>query len=278
MVLPGPARPARAGDEDKATSAAVQASRQKVLREMRRTLKEEDDRLIVLAKQVLAEPDAPGSLEDQILNMFITVKSAEANYLNAKLTREIAEIAVKEYTEGVFVQDLQTVEGEVLLARSALERGRDLVEVAKERQARIKEVAKEDTAFGRMLNYDYSDRIFLAMLEAGKRKYRSKWPRARRRFCWNTPRKSELKELESDVKKAHSDELAKQATWELEKAKLDKMQKAVKAPWPASNIGKRLLALLDRAIPIQEQAHAKLERARQGRRIPVSRSRRKSAS
>ena len=93
-VLPGPARPARAGDEDKATSsAAVQASRQKFLREMQRTLKEHDDRLIVLAKQVLAEPDAPGSLEDQIINMQITVKSAEANYLNAKLKREVAEIA-----------------------------------------------------------------------------------------------------------------------------------------------------------------------------------------
>jgi hypothetical protein len=34
---------------------------------------------------------------------------------------------------------------------------------------------------------------------------------------------------------------------------------ALKAPWPASGIGKRLLTLLDRAIPVQEQAHAKLD-------------------
>ena len=53
--------------------------------------------------------------------------------------------------------------------------------------------------------------------------------------------------------------MARQATWELEKAKLDRMQKALKAPWPASDIGKRLLALLDRAMPIEEQAHAKLD-------------------
>ncbi len=36
-----------------------------------------------------------------------------------------------------------------------------------------------------------------------------------------------IKELESDVKKAHSDELAKQATWELEKGKEDKLEKQI---------------------------------------------------
>ena len=36
-----------------------------------------------------------------------------------------------------------------------------------------------------------------------------------------------IKELESEVKKAHSDELAKQATWELEKSKEDKLEKQI---------------------------------------------------
>ena len=36
-----------------------------------------------------------------------------------------------------------------------------------------------------------------------------------------------IKELESEVKKAHSDELAKQATWELEKGKETKLEKQI---------------------------------------------------
>ena len=38
-----------------------------------------------------------------------------------------------------------------------------------------------------------------------------------------------IKELESEVEKAHSDELAKKATWELEKSKEDKLEKQIAA-------------------------------------------------
>jgi hypothetical protein len=37
------------------------------------------------------------------------------------------------------------------------------------------------------------------------------------------------------------------------------MEKALTAPWPNSDIGKRLFTLLDRAAPIVEQVHAKLD-------------------
>ena len=64
------------------------------------------------------------SLRDQLVNQKITTKSAEANHENAKLTREVAEIAVVEYEEGIFKQDLATVEGEIKLAESDLSRAR----------------------------------------------------------------------------------------------------------------------------------------------------------
>ena len=47
------------------------------------------------------------ALNDQLVNQKITTKSAEANHENAKLTREVAEIAVVEYEEGIFKQDLR---------------------------------------------------------------------------------------------------------------------------------------------------------------------------
>ena len=47
---------------------------------------------------------------------------ALAKYENAKLTREVAEIAVVEYTEGIYKADLQTIDNEIGLAKSDLER------------------------------------------------------------------------------------------------------------------------------------------------------------
>lgn len=258
-VLPVPARPARAGDEGRGGPSASQTSRQDFIREIRRTLKEQDDRLIALARQVLDEPDSPQSLADQLVGTRIMVAKAESDYLNARLDREVKEIAIREYTEGVFIQDRTAVEGEVALARSDLERARDLVDVAKGRQARIKEVADENTAYGRMLNYDFSDRIVLAMLEVDKRKLALEQAEAKKQSLLKFTQLARTKQLEADVKGAYSNELAKQATWELEKAKLARLQEGVKAPWPASSIGKRLLALLDRATPIEEQAHARLD-------------------
>jgi hypothetical protein len=258
-VWPCPSRPAWAGDDDKSTSSAAQASRQKFIREMRRTLKEEDDRLIVLVKQVLEEPDAPGRLSDQILNTRITVKSAEASYLNAKLKREVAEIAVKEYTDGVYLQDKATVDGEIAQARKDLERAHILVDVAKERQADIKAVADGRTAYGRMINYDLSDRVDLAVLKVASYELALQNAESKKKVLDEYTKLKRTSELKADVKKTYSDELAKQAMWELEQMKLEKMQKALKTPWPASSIGKRLLELVDRAVPIEEQAHAKLE-------------------
>ena len=74
------------------------------------------------------EPGAPAGfleldsapLRDQLINQRITTKSAEANFQNAKLTREVAEIAVVEYEQGIYIQDLATVEGEIKLAESDL--------------------------------------------------------------------------------------------------------------------------------------------------------------
>ena len=71
------------------------------------------------------------ALSDQLVNQKITTKSAEANHENAKLTREVAEIAVVEYEEGIFKQDFATVEGEIKLAESDLSRSEDRLDWAR---------------------------------------------------------------------------------------------------------------------------------------------------
>ena len=50
--------------------------------------------------QLVCELD-PARIKDRLANQKITTRAAEAAYQNARLTLEVAEIAVKEYTEGI---------------------------------------------------------------------------------------------------------------------------------------------------------------------------------
>jgi HlyD family secretion protein len=161
---------------------------------------------------LLCELDS-AALRDQLVNQRITTKSAEANYLNAKLTREVAEIAVKEYKEGVYVQDLQTVEGEIKLAESDQVRADDRLDWAK-----------------RMYKKGYVSKATLVSeeLNSEKAKYTLEQAQSKKKVLKEYTYEKTIKELDSDVKKANSDELAKQATWELEKGKENKLETQIK--------------------------------------------------
>ena len=76
---------------------------------------------------VVCELD-PTELQDRQNSQKLTVASAEAVFRSARLAREVAEIAVLEYKEGIFVQDLATSEGEIKLAESDLLRAEDNLE------------------------------------------------------------------------------------------------------------------------------------------------------
>ncbi len=61
-----------------------------------------------------------------------TLQAALADYKNAVLVREVAEIAVVEYTQGIYKQDIENVAGEIALAESDLKRARELSNVDKQ--------------------------------------------------------------------------------------------------------------------------------------------------
>jgi HlyD family secretion protein len=160
---------------------------------------------------IICELDS-AALSDQLVNQRITTKSAEANYINAKLTREVAEIAVKEYVEGVYKQDLQTVEGEEKLAESDLVRSEDRLDWA--RRMFDKGYVSVATKISEELNFK-------------KAQFALEQSQSKKKVLVEYTREKTIKTLESDVKKANSDELAKQATWELEKGKEYKLEKQI---------------------------------------------------
>ncbi len=78
-------------------------------------------------------------------------------------------------------------------------------------------------------------------------------------------------ELRSEVHKAHADELAKQATWELSKSMLEKAQKEGEGT-DLPEDRKRILALIDEAIPLEDRIRARLLEVSKSEELPESKA------
>ena len=163
--------------------------------------------------EVVCELDS-AALKDSLTNQKITTESAKANFANATLTREVAEIAVREYVEGIYKQDLATVEGEIKLAESELSRAEDRVDWAQ------RMYLKGYVSLAQKVSED---------LALKKARFALEQAQSKKKVLVDYTRDKTIKELESDVKKALSDELAKKATLELETGKEKKLERQIAA-------------------------------------------------
>jgi HlyD family secretion protein len=152
------------------------------------------------------------SLKDQLTNQKIATQGAEASFQNAKLTREVAEIAVKEYVEGIYLQDRATIEGEIKLAESDLARAADRVDWA-----------------SRMFEKGYVSKAQKVSEELNfqKAKFTLEQSQSKKHVLENYTKAKTIKELKSEVEKALSDELAKKQTYQLERDKEAKLEKQI---------------------------------------------------
>lgn len=78
----------------------------------------------------LVELDSSALAEDRLLQQ-INVNTAEAAVIEAQNLYETAVIAQREYLEGIFVQERQTIESEVFVAEENLSRAEEYVEYSK---------------------------------------------------------------------------------------------------------------------------------------------------
>jgi multidrug resistance efflux pump len=77
--------------------------------------------------EIICELD-PSECQDRLANYEITIKAAEADVQGARLAREVAEVSVIQYVEGIFRQELAQTTSEIKLAESKLSRSEDHVE------------------------------------------------------------------------------------------------------------------------------------------------------
>jgi hypothetical protein len=218
------------------------------------------DEILSLGAAALEGGDGGARPASSVPNQRITVLSASAKYENAKLTRQVAEIAVVEYEEGIFKQDLATAMGELKLAEADAARAVDMIELAKKRLAEIRQVSKSSSSEDLAYEYMYEDRVAEAELREPKARLAVEKAKAKLKLLQEHTRAKRVKKLKAEVEKARSDELAKKAGWELEMSKLRTLEKAGNGE--ARNIHEqRALALLDRAVSLAEQLKTKLDQA-----------------
>ena len=148
--------------------------------------------------QLVCELDS-AALKDQLTNQIIATEGAKAAHQNAKLTREVAEIAVKEYVEGVYLQELQTVRGEKALAEAEQKRAVDRLEWSN----RMREKGYVSIGNNIADKVTLSCKVFTFDCGSTRQKVLEKYTRDKT-----------IKELQSDVEKARADELLKARAYE----------------------------------------------------------------
>jgi multidrug efflux pump subunit AcrA (membrane-fusion protein) len=158
--------------------------------------------------QLVCELDS-AALKDQLVNQQITEKSAEAIFENAKLTRENADYDQTEYTEDLFPREQRENEGEIKVAESELAVGKEQFDALR--------------AVGGANKLD----VMRAELAIARANLALEKARNRLHFLTDYTKGKQLKGLQSAVKKARSEELAKEAVWELEKSKAGGLERQI---------------------------------------------------
>jgi hypothetical protein len=257
----------RAGDEPRSqpkTPAASAKEPTALEAETERTLKRLHDEMATLAIEALAGLEGAEGVGGDVASQGLAVEAAKARYDYARLAREAAEIALKEY-DAMSGQEKESREVDVKLAQAELEKAKEAIKPAKERLARIKQARKGRTV-DLVNQWYYEGGVVSAQLQMRKTEFAVEAAQSKLKLFIDYERARRIKELRSDLEKARSGELANKATWDLEQSKLAKLKRMQD---PKNNQSlltaprKRILALLDQAIPIEEQLGARLDQLKQ---------------
>jgi hypothetical protein len=135
-------------------------------------------------------------------------RRAESAYKQAVQARKVAEYAIKEYVEGDFKQEKATIEGQIALAKSDLERAIDRVEWS-------------DKA--RKLGHVSAARNIADHLSRDRSTFELEQNQTRLAVLLKYTREKTIKELDSEVQKARVAEKVRREQYERERARRKRM-------------------------------------------------------
>ena len=181
---------------------------------------------------VIGELDAT-SLRDHLANQQVTTGNANAAYESAKLAREVAELALKEYVDGVFKRDLKSLKSEVAAARSAIMRTESRLERTRRARERLNAPNPGNggtkTRDDIVSELDLDDRLDDAEKTLVRERNAFELARTKLDMLEKFSLPKTTKELQIDVVRKQADELAKRRMWELEQSKDEKLERQIAA-------------------------------------------------
>jgi hypothetical protein len=198
------------------------------------------------------------------------VEAATANLSDATFDREIAEMTLAEYEELVAKRDLANAQEELKLAELDLARAKELNQLAQECAGKIKPAGKDapkEVVDAR--EFREGALVLSAQFDEFKASYGIERARLRLLVSNKLERFDREQELKKGVERARSVERAKKGLLQQEEAKLKTMQGGTRKP-ELSVLERRLLGLLDRAIPIDAAIRGALEQLTKAGRLDVA--------
>ena len=171
------------------------------------------------------------ALKDQLVNQRITVKAAEANYENAKLAREVAEIAVVEYSEGIFKSEMKVLKDAITAAQSTIQKADARLERTRVARRRVQDMlatrGAATTPSDVVAELDVQDRLESAELTLLRERMTLDQAKNKQDLLEKITLPRTMRELRDDVERKRSAELAKKAAWELESIKARKLERQI---------------------------------------------------
>jgi HlyD family secretion protein len=172
-------------------------------------------------------------LRDRLKNQEITVKEAEAAFQNALLARQTAELAHREYLDGTYKYELSVLVSAIAAAEAGIVKAEERLERTRRARKRVEDLmaagrATSATPADIVSELDLANRVDDAELALRREKTALELAQDKRELLQKYTRSRVSRELQSDTESKRSAELARKATYELEKDKEEKLWRQIK--------------------------------------------------
>ena len=182
--------------------------------------------------EVVAELDS-AHLRDSLTNQRIIIQMAEASFKQARLGREVAESAIKEYEQGIYPREQVKLKGKIADTESAIQKEEARLERTRRARKRLDEalapnkgpVTPSEIAADLVIDAQLDD----SEHDLSRQKRDLEFAKSDLEVLEKYTRDKTTKQLSIGVEEGKRDERFKQRSWDLEKSKEAKLEKQIKA-------------------------------------------------
>ena len=181
---------------------------------------------------VVVELDS-STLRDQLTNQRVAAERAEMSFQQARTRREVAQIAVREYTEGIAPAEQARLQGRITQAEEGINRGRARLDRLKQGRSRFEAAANRragpETPADIAADLALADRLDAAELDLQARTIDLDAARGEARILETYTRDKTTRRLQAEAEVARLDEQAQESLSALAKTRIARLGRQIAA-------------------------------------------------